>query len=135
MTSPTITPLGRSRLEKLAKHLEKGKLGHDVFAFDEFHARRDCKTLGCALGECPFIFEEWVFDGDEPALGMSSSGNATWDASTFFWIDKAAVAHLFMPGAQRTIRCGGERLTASATRYQVASNIRAFLALANNEQH
>ena len=60
------------RLEKLANHLLHGKLGHETFDFSKYNngsfgkyaeeRLKYCGTAGCAIGECPFVFEEWLFN-------------------------------------------------------------------------
>lgn len=130
--SPTITPIGRERLAKLAEHLEKGKLGHDEFDFGVFNFpfMPKCGTAGCAVGECPIVFaDDWTFNEyGEPALRVVPSDDPLIDSATFFGVGSDASKNLFMPGPfTRYTRAG---LDESATRYQVAANIRAFLALA-----
>ena len=49
-------------LEKLAIHLESGKLIHEVFDIHNWNTQKDgkepngCGYAGCAIGECPFLF-------------------------------------------------------------------------------
>jgi hypothetical protein len=134
------------RLEKLAKHLEKGKLGHEFFNFavlndcvyDNDNAPiRGCGTVGCAMGECPVLFRKhWKFSENEafgmfsPRLRKGSKHSVNGDTATFFGISIAAVCHLFHPNEQATGFFGGENLQEDATKKQVASNIRAFVKLA-----
>lgn len=72
----------KNRLLKLAAHLEKGKLGHKVFAFAYINAnarglelkRNGCGTMGCAIGECPIAFpNDWRFHKGRPVLNMSKN--------------------------------------------------------------
>jgi hypothetical protein len=124
--------LHRKRLEKLATHLEKGKLAHDSFDFSTLHDHRGCRSVGCALGECPFVFpNHWhmaqTFPKLTPLLKISPFGSSTGDAVKFFGISDSAAEHLFHPYLQSVDLYGGKRLSAGATRKQVAANIRAFI--------
>ncbi len=139
----------RARLLKLAKHLEKGKLGHKKFDFQVINQPRgnnnlipsstcgvkpySCGYAGCAMGECPVAFpRQWLFDAAaRPRLRVGSdqeAGVPTFaDACAFFGLDTAAGVHLFEPNAQYTEMFGGRRLGPRATKRQVAANIRAFV--------
>ena len=123
-------------LEKLAEHLETGQLGHKVFDFSTYNSNGAssnyapvCGTNGCAIGECPILFpEDWKFDND----GMPILLNGT--VRDFFEITNEQYLHLFIPEDQQPEKFGGKILDGSATRYEVAANIRAFIErLANAE--
>jgi hypothetical protein len=125
--------LHRKRLEKLATHLEKGKLGHDKFDFSALHDVTSCGTAGCALGECPTVFpRQWKLSGSyhpDPRLRRTrkAPGDSFCDAEYFFGLTGSEAMHLFHPNEQNTDAFGGKHLGESATRRQVASNIRAFI--------
>lgn len=121
-----------NRLRKLADHLKKGKLGHKRFDFSTIHDERDCGTVGCALGECPYAFPrqwEWYkepFWGDFPTL-KTIAPSLRESTLTFFGVSQEEVDHLFYPEKQNPEMFGGKILGNKATRHQVASNIYAFL--------
>lgn len=131
----------KKRLEKLATHLEKGKLGHSKFNFGMFsfgnRKENGCGTLGCALGECPVLFPrdwsfvEWYADditGEADFIVLACGEKYTDDSAVaFFGINHSIVHHLFYPTTQKPENYGGRRLSSKATRKQVAANIRAFL--------
>ena len=131
MTTPL--PIGLRRLMKLAEHLESGTLGHDRFNFSTIHVDRvdsDCKSVGCAMGELPFVFpKQWKFDRDDVVL---RSGNTpAWgeqiellDVADFFGIEEPDVYSLFYPGPKSV---GYSGLQMTATRKQVARHIRRFV--------
>jgi len=114
------------RLEKLATHLESGKLGHDFFNFGVYHVvrQRDCGSSGCALGECPFIFaDSWHFhpkDGNPSLRGLASCYSTPHNsAQNFSGLSENQCVDLFYPS---------NKLGLFATRQQVAANIREFIA-------
>lgn len=129
--------MNKERLLKLATHLEMGKLGHERFDFAQLNNSDGptCGTLGCAIGECPIAFpESWYFDRyGEPLLIDQTADDAFCDASDFFDIDSRARDHLFSPCDQYTKVYGGIDLDGSATKEQVAANIRAFVAKMEND--
>jgi hypothetical protein len=122
------------RLRKLADHLMHGNLGHQAFDFGHFNSGmidsryednprlRRCGTIGCALGECPFIFEEWYFDGcDEPVIEPYYTSLAS--ASHFFNISGKEARHLFIPRMQHEHPI----LEKHSSRQEVAENIYRFI--------
>lgn len=127
--------MNKERLEKLATHLESGKLGHEKFDFNRWNADKDgdspareCGYAGCAIGECPIVFaEDWEFFY-KPRLKASFSGPLSC-ARRFFSISDEAANHLFLPDSQDCPRYGGHILGIAATPAQVAANIRAFIAI------
>lgn len=127
------------RLEKLANHLLNGQLGHERFSFwientgdyikrYERNSRlRYCKTAGCALGECPFVFKEWGFNYHGLPTVISLPDALTKEcAQVWFNINQDAVEHLFYPDEQMAI-FGGSKLHDHSTRKQVARNILRFI--------
>jgi hypothetical protein len=143
------TKIQIARLEKLATHLESGKLGHAVFSFATVNEDvpritkpgtvKGCGTVGCAMGECPIVFKkDWKFDktydgivrSASPLLRKGSWGYASDDAAEFFGVDSNAIDHLFFPESQDTDTYGGRFLGDDATRKDVARNICAFVKLA-----
>ena len=126
--------MNKERLLKLADHLEHGKLGHKVFSFLHFNARKDgdghrvnrCGYMGCAIGECPIVWpDDWEFKPEPLLQGYTWPGK-----SGIAWFDITAdeFNHLFIPYAQHPILYGGTELGADATKEQVTANIRAFVA-------
>jgi hypothetical protein len=121
----------RERLEKLATHLETGRLSHDMFNFTVYHYESWCRTSGCALGECPAIFSEWMLVGDTPVLRQSVPFHYAYDhckmsAMEFFGLSPSEEGSLFriVPGIApwNTVP-----LAANADQYQVAHGIRNFI--------
>lgn len=122
----------RNRLLKLARHLESGKLGHDKFEFSTIH-RVNCKTAGCAIGECPYVFRHaWTFRDTTPRLFRSRANgilrNASFqDAESWFGLEREESTHLFNPNCQQPTLYGGRMLGDGAKKESVAANIRAFI--------
>jgi hypothetical protein len=144
-----VDPPNLKRLEKLAKHLQSGKLGHKKFDFSAFNGNPErnreygymdmvatpytCGTNGCAIGECPILFKSlWKFDANGlPALRGKGPANLwpEYSAEIFFSLQHDECIHLFIPEEQATDRFGGCYLDEHATKKQVAKNIREFVAL------
>lgn len=126
----------RKRLEKLATHLESGKLGHKKFDFSAWNRTRfhdnakpyTCGYAGCAIGECPIVFpRDWGFTASG---GVGLNGDSAYvekDAREFFGLLESELYHLFVPSMQRVSLYGGKMLGGKATRKQVAKNIRIFI--------
>jgi len=136
-----MTKLHIRRLEKLAKHLESGKLGHERFDFSEIHLpferprKSHCGSAGCALGECPVVFPGvWKFRGVTAGLRIRDHLGAFDSAGAFFSLTQPEVSHLFSPHGQQPKLFGGEHLNSQATRQQVAAGIRAFLKIKAKQQ-
>lgn len=128
------------RLMALAAHLENGILGHDQFYFGHFNAGDPttkkqrfvdpsldrCGISGCAIGECPFIFPEWVFNNEWlPVL----IGQPHPQPSAMIWFDLSHAIeyeHLFVHDRQKPLRFGGCMLSKNASRGQLAANIIEF---------
>ncbi len=128
--------MNKERLLKLAEHLESGKLGHKEFYFGNYNVGefdgRGCGTSGCAIGECPIVFKEWKFDDNgTPVVGKSQTAESS--GTKFFNISISEYEHLFYPFSQNVEMYGGNTLGYSATKEQVASNIRAFVAKMESE--
>ena len=124
------------RLEKLAEHLESGQLGHEVFDFSTYNnsGEPSCGTAGCALGECPIIWpNKWRFDRDGAPI-IKSKPFPHSSATVFFKIDSDEAGHLFYPNKQKPNLYGGKELDETATRYEVAANIREFIKVKQNNQ-
>jgi hypothetical protein len=148
-----VKALFRKRLLKLAAHLENGKLGHKKFNFAVFNGHMEkgilkqadengCATLGCAIGECPFVFPRlWEWSNGFPKLKQTNgerwscvgNGETFSDVEAFFDLFHSEARHLFMPHRQHPGLYGGVILNVRATRKQVASNIRAFVAKKEKE--
>jgi hypothetical protein len=125
MTKNQKIERGNRRLLKLAKHLESGKLGHEIFDFTQYNSSNslECGTRGCAIGECPIVFpREWYFARNGcPTLRET---NVTCDGKTFFAITVYEYSCLFIPS------CSGDGMHCArdATKREVAANIRNFVA-------
>ena len=132
--------MNKERLLKLADHLENGNLGHKYFSFsvwnsDDWQDGADvkCGTMGCAIGECPFVWpDDWKFDTDgEPVLdGKIGVHDSVVD---WFELSKDEGRHLFIPQKQSPVVFGGKYVDGDATKYEVAANIRAFVEKEENE--
>lgn len=128
--------IGLKRLEKLATHLEKGKLGHKTFDFSQFNGGFEpdqplntCGTAGCAIGECPIIFKkQWFFD-DEGIPNVYGCSNSFSSAKEFFKLGYFEYITLFTPESESDDYSFNKvkRLTKKATPKQVAANIRRFI--------
>lgn len=120
----------KQRLLKLAQHLETGKLGHEEFNFMVYNSFRNesdrgqtCGYAGCAIGECPIVFpDEWEFSWSGRPMLKTYSSVGLEAAEDFFEICPKTCRFLFVA------RMYDNMLEENATRYQVATNIRAFVA-------
>ncbi len=120
------------RFHILYDHLIWGTLGHERFNFLEYNSGSSdnytCGTSGCAIGECPIIWEEWVFSFlNSPILKWDKIAGPMHSAEEWFEIGYNEFTHLFIPRRQDKSSFGGIYLNDKATRYQVASNIKAFI--------
>lgn len=125
--------MNKDRLLKLADHLDSGQLIHKKFDFRIFNtagtADNPCGTSGCAIGECPAIFDEWTFDINfYPALKENSDGWPLTDAETFFGLSAYQADILFTPSGMYDIRTWHLKLDRNATRFDVAKHIRKFVS-------
>ena len=140
----------KDRLLKLAAHLERGELGHAEFNFAVFNGgkynRNGCGTMGCAIGECPFVWpQEWKFDknfrnflpvlrsykGTPKAYLLVES--TSYSALKFFGITYVEFEELFVPGVKITWRSPPSSLGINATKEEVAANIREFVTWKEKE--
>lgn len=112
--------LGIERLKKLATHLESaGTLRHDKFDFMVLNS--------CALAELPIVFpDDWRFSGRNILLKNSNLKSVV---DYYFSIDAFQALHLFYRNHQLPELYGGKHLARTATRYEVAANMRAFISL------
>ncbi len=132
--------MNKERLIQMAEHLESGKLGHEVFDFstvnDIFLPK--CGTAGCAIGELPIIWPnnwKWSISGSISFIDKHYDDlDECVDECVGEWfdLDEFMVYHLFYPENQKVRVFGGVELTESATRYDVAANIRAFITKMEN---
>lgn len=145
-----MTHLQLDRLEKLAKHLKKGKLAHDTFNFAEVndtssgltsrvrYAERGCGTNGCAYGEIPKLWPKqfrWSSDYVEPTFtlrGVVNGRNMFEVCRSWFGLSDGETYLLFVPVVDRSkvhipkdSGCRVQR--ASATFQQVGNNIMRFV--------
>ena len=126
----------KNRLLKLAQHLQKGKLAHKKFNYAVFSAANvpipegACGTSGCALGECPAIFNGWKWTHNYEAGGTYYDEvapvykNNSWvreSADEFFGLTEHQRDFLFF-GLDKD---GEQRLT--RTRKFVAARIKKFV--------
>jgi hypothetical protein len=130
--------MNKDRLLQLAQHLETGQLGHKVFDFGIYNSANEpyCGTSGCAIGECPILWpHHWCFGPcGSPILRTSTWGyDSAQDAQEWFDIGFDQRAHLFVPEQQMTNLFGGKYLKETATKEEVAANIRAFVAKMEEE--
>lgn len=115
-------------LQKIAQHLQTGKLGHKEFDFRTYNSAetKTCGTAGCAIGECPIVFSEWHFsETGEPCLKKDPNQKPYTSGREFFGLNVKQFDHLFCPFMQKP-EFGGIELNADATKEQVAGNILAF---------
>lgn len=145
MKKKNAVPLttGEKRLLKLADHLEGGKLGHKKFYFGMWNtdeeltqlATNGCGYAGCAIGECPAAFKRsWKWKSGAPVLiGLRLPRDQQFDsfasAQKFFGLSMMEANHLFIPMRQFTNTLGGRELSRTATKTQVARNIRTFVKI------
>lgn len=114
------------RLLQLADHLEHGKLGHKIFDFEHYNVTDgiqltdgNCGTRGCAIGECPILWpNDWYFSVSGNPVINSQIGTFQ-SGMIWFDIDHLMYSSLFEPG---------DVLGNSATKEEVAANIRGFCA-------
>jgi len=127
-----------NRLLKLANHLRYGKLMHKEFYFgnyngtiDDEYDKKGCGTTGCAIGECPAVFRQWVnaLDSDGTFMPMlqvmpkSRNGSVQTEKSgmEFFGMEDLEYGSVFIPGAS------DRKLESNATKNKVSAHIRKFV--------
>lgn len=125
--------IGDVRLLTLADRIEdRERCEHDSFNFLHYSATlvHTCKTIGCALGECPNLFpEDWEWTPCRvPKLREAKQDIPGWrDAATYFQTTEPEAWQLFIP----TYNHGPGQLLTNATASEVAAHIRAFVAKRN----
>lgn len=116
--------MNKQRLLKLAEHLESGELGHDIFDFNNYHEEKNCKTSGCAIGECPYVFpEDWIFD-ILPTLRDYSYLTVERASQKFFDLTRDEYYFIFTPSGPYNPE---GYLPKNATKEEVAAHIRKFV--------
>ncbi len=151
--------VGREWLLKLATHLEVGELGHKEFDFTtwnnskrrngtlctfdtwlvlkpagaKFNERNRCGTVGCAIGEMPFVApDDWFFDEREGMPyykdSMATKSWPLYSAQDFFGISNSEAGAMFIPTGNVGMKHGCPLLPSTASKEQVAANIRLFVA-------
>jgi len=97
-----------NRLQKLANHLDHGKLGHKKFNFSYYNTNiyfgekyntNGCGTSGCAIGECPIIFRDWKFKGTNYNPMYKDCENVEYSGEKFFGITNLEFQHIFLPNS------------------------------------
>lgn len=131
METPKIN---RRRLRKLANHLINGTLGHKKFNFTYWNVSRikiatpyKCGYQGCAIGECPIIFKDWVFDvyGNPIYKGCVGVGESV---RKFFGLTSEQFLHLFTPNSTHYVGIVAlVGLPGRSTAKRVGENILRFL--------
>ena len=138
------TTIRFDRLKKLANHLIKGNLCHEQFDFEKYNysynckfKRNGCATVGCAIGECPFVFPKyWCFSKDDKQPKLRRLNNFGFTDSRlsgikFFVLNQIQYCHLFIPNDQLR-KYGGKKLGKKATPKMVGNNILAFIKKINS---
>lgn len=124
------------RLEKIATHLETGKLGHDTFDFMVVNSALDtCGTNGCAMGEFPIIFKnDWRFKHGGVELintsyRMLEDPRQSNTVAIYLDLTPLDTRFLFFPRNIQFFSFVGEKMLLSwdSTRYRVATRIRRFI--------
>ncbi len=134
------------RLETLSFHLLYNTLYHKHFDITRFSNRAPemCDTAGCALGECPSLFpKDWTWSNyysnrvaihNYPTLRVNDvnpwlhENLRTWECAKFFFgLNLTEAYHLFKADSQHPEIYGGNTLSFTATRDDVAHNIRDFI--------
>jgi hypothetical protein len=130
------------RLRILADHLINGKLGQDKFDFGVIHEKNGCGSIGCAMGELPYVFsDDWILIMDYgnyyyPILRIPQESN--WDYSsfedvkTYFQISEKIGYHLFYPGHQ--IPKLSKSLSSDTSPVDVGKNILRYCKTLENKR-
>lgn len=134
--------IGLARLEQLVKHLEAGCTGgHKEFDFSlinewaDFEPVNTCGTSGCAMGEFPIVWpDEFRFNEDGIRLIDDPLDDDEWgQVSRWLNLNDMETVHLFLPCSQQQQKYGGwYDMGSTATRHEVAANIRAFIHFKRN---
>lgn len=125
------------RLEKIATHLETGKLGHATFDFMVINSALDtCGTNGCAIGEFPIIFKnDWRFKHgvveliSAPRRMSECPKQSTNTVAMYLDLTRLDVRFLFFPRVAQLyfVERNDMLLSWDSTRYRVATRIRRFI--------
>ncbi len=135
------------KLKKLADYLISGKLGTNKFDFGVWFEKAEnvktnlCKTSGCAIGQCPFVFpKDWRISehgnfNSDILLKRDSTNDISGDGVKFFNITNDEFDALFMPGGYVSV---GDKKTWTlgdkAKPRRVGQNILRFIELRKLEQ-
>lgn len=126
-TMPAFKKIHAERLRAIAQHLSYGKLSKVKFDFSRVNRGKrrgescrndECGYAGCALGEFHKIFPEKFAGKYFVGIGSVVLG--------FLGLTIVEARHLFAPNFQ-DLSIPGNLLGVSATRFQVAANIRKFV--------
>jgi hypothetical protein len=129
------------RLNRLGRHLLKGKLGHKKFDFRFYNVHflgngkaeatpKVCGTAGCAIGECPILFPDmWQFsDTGFPELRGDRIISTFGSAREFFGLEYFEFRHLFVPKAGHENRkTNPNQISGKASRKVVGRRILNFV--------
>lgn len=138
------TEIRFDRLGVLADALEDFEQKGRVFDLTVFHKENAptglnaCTTVGCAIGECPYIWPDaWVFDHvtklpvlrakELGTLWRFDSNSVIAHAREWFGLSEDEVNHLFMPAYMVDDIEEGSVLPADASADEVLANIRKFI--------
>ena len=122
--------MGLRRLDTLAYHLKKGILGHKIFDVSFYNSGGNpwLGERGDALGECPIIWDEWIFDKQGYPV-YKGYPNSFLSAMRFFDCNEELTLHLFYAFEQQPLLYGGRRISLTSTAEEVANNIYSYLSL------
>lgn len=131
------------KLEKIAEHLEGDDLGLDTFDFNVLLRRNHCGTMGCAIGEFPFIFPKdfyiernsvMAYKNANPFAEITSvsdgMASSSFNVEKFLNIPYSEFNHLFIPHGQNLAI--NHVLSGDASKQQVANNIRHYIEFAKS---
>ena len=136
-----------SRLQTLAKHLEKGNLCYEpkpglVRSGEEWISQNVCTHLNgilinyyrFPLDECVFLFyEHWEFQHKIPVLKSLRKPTAVDSAKNYFKLQVQSFRHIFSPGGQEVQLFGGTEIDFHSAenvpllRKKIAYNIYCYL--------
>jgi hypothetical protein len=120
------------RLEKLARHLERGELNMEADFVPDLlkDFGEDEKSPGYFMypfNECVYIFDEWRFDENGIPCTKEHLGDTMGSAFSFFHLSSfEEFMHLFAWDSQRMKKYGGKILHLSDGPEKIAGNIRDF---------
>lgn len=123
--------MNKERLLQLADHLEKGKLGHEVFDFRNINIGNTepnvCGTNGCAIGEMPIVWPDKIVFSQNTVMELSSQKYGFSAAAHFFGIDLDDEAEFLFAPLERSDFRHPSMLYGRATKEHVAAHIRKFV--------